>query len=177
MVSNFTLSICPVCHNAVCALQFARSARPYVAVSRICPQVPADSDRDPKTQTLDTSAESANHDAGLRKDLRLPMPKASFTAISKPKYHVAAGWQREDYGFRHCDCPQPRYRRRIAGHRHSLHPPYLAPEQIEGQRANEQTDIFSFGDVCDELLSGAHPFEKFKNNRGMLVNKRGHSKA
>jgi hypothetical protein len=37
-------------------------------------------------------------------------------------------------------------------------PRYLAPEQIEGYKANEQTDIFSFGVVYYELLAGVHPF-------------------
>ncbi|HTX33778.1 MAG TPA: protein kinase [Bryobacteraceae bacterium] len=43
-------------------------------------------------------------------------------------------------------------------------PPYLAPEQLRGCKANEQTDIFSFGDVYYELLTGVHPFEPYKNN-------------
>jgi len=43
-------------------------------------------------------------------------------------------------------------------------PPYFAPEQIEGFKACEQTDIFSFGDVYYELLTGIHPFEQFKND-------------
>jgi serine/threonine protein kinase len=43
-------------------------------------------------------------------------------------------------------------------------PPYLAPEQLEGLKANEQTDIFSFGDVYYELLTGSHPFEQFRGN-------------
>jgi tetratricopeptide (TPR) repeat protein len=43
-------------------------------------------------------------------------------------------------------------------------PPYLAPEQLRGSKANEQSDIFSFGDVYYELLTGAHPFEPYKNN-------------
>jgi serine/threonine-protein kinase len=43
-------------------------------------------------------------------------------------------------------------------------PSYFAPEQIEGSKANEQTDIFSFGDVFYELLSGIHPFEQYKND-------------
>jgi hypothetical protein len=41
-------------------------------------------------------------------------------------------------------------------------PPYFAPEQLEGYKANEQTDIFSYGDVYYELLSGSHPFEKYR---------------
>jgi serine/threonine protein kinase len=48
-------------------------------------------------------------------------------------------------------------------------PPYLAPEQLRGSKANEQTDIFSFGDVYYELLTGGvHPFEPYKNNSEAL---------
>ena len=43
-------------------------------------------------------------------------------------------------------------------------PPYFAPEQLQGHKANEQTDIFSFGDVCYELLAGVHPFEQYKGD-------------
>ncbi|MBZ5625267.1 MAG: protein kinase, partial [Acidobacteriia bacterium] len=43
-------------------------------------------------------------------------------------------------------------------------PPYFAPEQLEGYKANEQTDIFSLGDVYYELLTGQHPFERFKHD-------------
>ena len=43
-------------------------------------------------------------------------------------------------------------------------PPYFAPEQLEGFKANEQTDIFSFGDVYYELLTGVHPFEQYKSD-------------
>jgi serine/threonine-protein kinase len=43
-------------------------------------------------------------------------------------------------------------------------PSYFAPEQLEGYKANEQSDIFSFGDVFYELLTGIHPFEKYKND-------------
>src|SRR5262249_52767981 len=40
-------------------------------------------------------------------------------------------------------------------------PCYFAPEQIRGGKANEQTDIFGFGDVYYELLTGRHPFQQF----------------
>ncbi len=43
-------------------------------------------------------------------------------------------------------------------------PPYLAPEQLRGSKANEQTDIFSYGDVYYELLTGVHPFHAYKDN-------------
>ena len=42
--------------------------------------------------------------------------------------------------------------------------PYMAPEQIEGYKANEQTDIFAFGDVYYELLTGKHPFEQYMSD-------------
>jgi serine/threonine protein kinase len=40
-------------------------------------------------------------------------------------------------------------------------PLYLAPEQIAGSKATELTDIFSFGGVYYELLTGTHPFRSF----------------
>ncbi len=43
-------------------------------------------------------------------------------------------------------------------------PLYFAPEQIEGYKANEQTDIFSYGNVYYELLTGVHPFVEYKND-------------
>ena len=43
-------------------------------------------------------------------------------------------------------------------------PPYFAPEQLEGSKAGEQTDIFSFGDVYYELLTGVHPFQQYKSD-------------
>lgn len=37
--------------------------------------------------------------------------------------------------------------------------PYMAPEQFEaGAKADQQTDIFSYGDVYYEFLTGKHPF-------------------
>ena len=38
-------------------------------------------------------------------------------------------------------------------------PRYMAPEQIEGKPADERTDIFAFGLVLYELLTGKHAFE------------------
>ena len=48
-------------------------------------------------------------------------------------------------------------------------PPYFAPEQLDGYKANEQTDIFSYGDVYYELLTGHHPFEAYKDWNSLRV--------
>jgi hypothetical protein len=37
-------------------------------------------------------------------------------------------------------------------------PAYMAPEQIRGHRCDARSDIFAFGIVMFELLSGTHPF-------------------
>jgi serine/threonine-protein kinase len=37
---------------------------------------------------------------------------------------------------------------------------YLAPEQLRGERADHRADIFAFGIILYEMLSGARPFER-----------------
>jgi len=47
--------------------------------------------------------------------------------------------------------------------------PYMSPEQFTGDnKASEQTDIFSFGDVYYELLTGHHPFSAFMRDMSSL---------
>ena len=42
--------------------------------------------------------------------------------------------------------------------KHALSPPYAAPERWRGERATMATDVYSFGIIAYELLSGLAPF-------------------
>ena len=37
--------------------------------------------------------------------------------------------------------------------------PYMAPEQIEGREADSRTDLFAFGTLLHEMLTGARAFD------------------
>lgn len=43
--------------------------------------------------------------------------------------------------------------------KYALSPPYAAPERWRGERAIAATDVYSFGVIAYELLSGSRPFE------------------
>ena len=45
--------------------------------------------------------------------------------------------------------------------------PYMAPEQVEGKEINARTDIFAFGTVLYELITGKRPFQG--DNQASLI--------
>src|SRR5258708_8169957 len=47
-------------------------------------------------------------------------------------------------------------------------PDYMAPEQIEGHRGDERTDLYSIGTILYEMLSHKTPFEG-DNNRAVMA--------
>ena len=63
-------------------------------------------------------------------------------------------WQIADFGI-------ARYANAATAHdtrKHSMTPPYAAPEQWRGEHASAATDVYAFGVVAFELLSGNRPF-------------------
>lgn len=52
-------------------------------------------------------------------------------------------------------------------------PDYMAPEQVEGQRGDERTDLYALGTILFEMLSGTTPFHGDNNMAVMAMHLNG----
>jgi len=48
-------------------------------------------------------------------------------------------------------------------------PDYMSPEQVLGDRIDERSDVFSFGILLCELLTGQHPFRRSSSGETMTA--------
>ena len=99
-----------------------------------------------------------------RRRSRAPMPKASCIAISSPK--TSCG--RADGLIKILDFGLARMTSREADQRTLTSsmpgavvgtPAYMAPEQINSDPIGPQTDVFAFGVLMYEWITGTHPFK------------------